>query len=66
MEVQSGPRGVAVEFQLRAIYTGTELTLIHAALRDELSVRNHERGWAGALGKLVRIFSANSKENDDV
>ncbi len=57
-----------LELHLRAIETGTELTLIHAALCDELSARSHEGGWAGALDKLVRNFATNSrtKENDDV
>src|SRR5262245_14918624 len=45
-----------LELHLRAIATGTELTLIHAALRDELSASSHDRGWAGALDKLVREF----------
>jgi uncharacterized protein YndB with AHSA1/START domain len=48
-----------LELHLRAIDTGTELTLIHAALRDEVSARNHERGWEGALDKLVRNFATN-------
>jgi uncharacterized protein YndB with AHSA1/START domain len=43
-----------VELHLRAIDTGTELTLVHAALRNEASARSHEGGWARALDKLVR------------
>ena len=46
-----------VEFHLRAIDTGTELTLIHAALHGEESVRSHTWGWTGALLKLPRIFT---------
>jgi uncharacterized protein YndB with AHSA1/START domain len=46
-----------VELHLRAIDTGTELTLIHAALRDEASARSHEWGWNGALDKLMRNFA---------
>jgi uncharacterized protein YndB with AHSA1/START domain len=46
-----------LELHLRAIDTGTELTLVHAALRDEVSARSHERGWGGALDKLVRKFA---------
>jgi uncharacterized protein YndB with AHSA1/START domain len=42
-----------LEFRLRAIDTGTELTLIHSALRTEASARSHQGGWAGALEKLV-------------
>lgn len=45
-----------VELHLRAIDTGTELTLIHAALKSETSVASHTRGWTGALRKLVRNF----------
>lgn len=45
-----------LEFRLRAIDTGTELTLIHSALRTEVSARSHEGGWAGALEKLLRQY----------
>ena len=46
-----------VELHLRAIDTGTELTLIHAALKSETSVSSHTYGWEGALRKLPRIFT---------
>lgn len=46
-----------VEFHLRPIETGTELTLVHAALRNEASVRSHENGWDRALQKLMRNFA---------
>ena len=45
-----------VELHLRPIELGTELTLVHAALRDEVSRAGHEGGWRGALDKLVRTF----------
>ena len=45
-----------VELHLRAVDTGTELTLIHAALRNETSVNSHAGGWDGALNKLLRQF----------
>jgi uncharacterized protein YndB with AHSA1/START domain len=45
-----------LEFKLRAIDTGTELTLIHSALRSEASARSHAGGWAGALEKLLRRY----------
>jgi uncharacterized protein YndB with AHSA1/START domain len=45
-----------LEFRLRAIDTGTELTLIHSALRTEASARSHEGGWAGALDKLLQQY----------
>ncbi len=46
-----------LEFRLRAIDTGTELTLIHSALRTEASARSHDAGWDGALKKLLRMYS---------
>jgi uncharacterized protein YndB with AHSA1/START domain len=51
-----------VEFRLRAIDTGTELTLIHSALRTELSAQSHEGGWGGALQKLLRKFPETSQQ----
>jgi uncharacterized protein YndB with AHSA1/START domain len=50
-----------LEITLRAIETGTELTLVHSELKDEPSVRSHEGGWAGALSKLTRRFSASER-----
>ena len=46
-----------LELHLRAIDTGTELTLIHAALKSEKSAASHTYGWGGALRKLPRIFT---------
>jgi uncharacterized protein YndB with AHSA1/START domain len=46
-----------VEMHLRAIDTGTELTLVHAGLRDEASAASHEWGWNGALDKLMRSLA---------
>jgi uncharacterized protein YndB with AHSA1/START domain len=45
-----------VEIRLRAIETGTELTLVHSRLSNDDSARDHEGGWDGALQKLVRQF----------
>jgi uncharacterized protein YndB with AHSA1/START domain len=47
-----------LEFKLRAVAGGTELTLTHSRLQDEESRRGHEKGWAGALDKLQRRFVA--------
>jgi len=47
-----------VEFTLRAIGDGTELTVIHSGLHDDESRRGHEQGWTGALHKLERHFLA--------
>jgi uncharacterized protein YndB with AHSA1/START domain len=46
-----------VEIDLKRIDSGTELTFTHARLKTEASRASHERGWAGALDKLVRRFS---------
>jgi uncharacterized protein YndB with AHSA1/START domain len=45
-----------LEFRLQAVDTGTELTLIHSALRTEASARSHDAGWDGALKKLLRRY----------
>jgi uncharacterized protein YndB with AHSA1/START domain len=47
-----------LEFELRAVPGGTELTLIHSGLASEETRRSHEHGWGGALNKLVRRFQA--------
>ena len=45
-----------VTIELRPIEDGgTELTLTHAQLRDEV-VAFHREGWSGALDKLVRLY----------
>ena len=43
-----------IEFDLRPIDGGVELTFTHANLRNEASALSHRRGWTGALDKLVR------------
>ena len=45
-----------VEIDLRPIDTGTELTFTHSRLQTEGSRASHERGWNGALDKLVQHF----------
>lgn len=51
-----------VEFRLRPIDTGTELTLIHSALTTEVSASSHAGGWGGALEKLLRQYPDNNKQ----
>lgn len=46
-----------VEFRLRAIAAGTELTLEHSALANDDSARGHEGGWAASLAKLRARFA---------
>jgi uncharacterized protein YndB with AHSA1/START domain len=50
-----------VEFTLRPIAEGTELTLTHSRLHDEETRRSHKEGWNGALDKLVRYFLQSPK-----
>ena len=45
-----------IEIDLKATDVGTEITFTHARLKTEASRASHERGWAGALDKLVRHF----------
>ena len=54
---QEAGRTSRVEFHLRAIDTGTELTLVHAELCDAASASSHTEGWAGALEKLCQGLS---------
>ena len=56
-ESDEGAEVSRIEIDLKPIDTGTEITLTHARLRTEVSRASHERGWAGALDKLVRRFS---------
>jgi len=46
-----------IEIDLKSIDSETEITFTHARLRTEASRVSHERGWAGALEKLGRLFS---------
>jgi uncharacterized protein YndB with AHSA1/START domain len=57
-ESDEGAEVSRIEIDLKPIDTGTEITLTHARLRTEVSRASHERGWAGALDKLVRHFAA--------
>ena len=50
-----------VEFDLRAIAEGTELTITHSQLQGDESRRSHEEGWTGSLDKLERHFLVSSK-----
>jgi uncharacterized protein YndB with AHSA1/START domain len=45
-----------LEFNLRAIPEGTELTLKHSRLIDEETCRGHRNGWSGSLDKLEHYF----------
>jgi len=47
-----------IVYSRRPIDIGTELTLVHAVLCNDVSARSHEGGWAGALVKLTRRFAS--------
>jgi uncharacterized protein YndB with AHSA1/START domain len=47
-----------IEFDVRAVDGGSELTFTHAQLRNEASEASHRYGWTGALDKLVRVLAA--------
>jgi uncharacterized protein YndB with AHSA1/START domain len=55
---EEDPNESRVEIDLRPIPEGTELTFTHAALFSEATRLSHERGWSGALDKLVHHFQA--------
>jgi len=42
-----------LEFEVRAIDGGSELTFTHSQLRNEASRASHGRGWTGAFDKLI-------------
>jgi uncharacterized protein YndB with AHSA1/START domain len=45
-----------VQFTLKPVSAGTELTLVHSQLRDDAGRLSHEDGWTGALNKLQAHF----------
>jgi uncharacterized protein YndB with AHSA1/START domain len=47
-----------IEFVLRAIEGGTELTFTHADLKNAASQKGHEGGWTGALARLARYLTS--------
>jgi uncharacterized protein YndB with AHSA1/START domain len=47
-----------VEFELRSIAGGTELTLTHELLPSEEAAQSHTQGWSGALAKLGHLLSS--------
>lgn len=51
-----------VEIELRQVADGTEITFTHSALHDEDTRLSHERGWSGALDKLVHHFQSTVRE----
>ncbi|KQP15175.1 SRPBCC domain-containing protein [Pseudorhodoferax sp. Leaf267] len=53
-ENEAGPAS-RVEATFKAIDAGrTELTFVHARLKDDAARESHEQGWNGALDKLQR------------
>jgi uncharacterized protein YndB with AHSA1/START domain len=57
-EPEEAGRTSHVEFDVRAIDGGAELTLTHTRLANEASLASHARGWTGSLAKLVGRLGA--------
>jgi uncharacterized protein YndB with AHSA1/START domain len=51
-----------LEFDLKPFEGGTELTFTQPDLRNAASAVSHERGWTGALDKLVRQMAERNSE----
>ena len=45
-----------IEFELRPIDIGVELTVTHTDLRNEVSATIHENGWMASLARLGRLL----------
>jgi uncharacterized protein YndB with AHSA1/START domain len=55
-EPEEDGRTSLIEFEVRAIDGGSELTFTHSQLRNEISLASHQAGWSGALDKLVALL----------
>jgi uncharacterized protein YndB with AHSA1/START domain len=53
-----------IEFVLRPIEGGTELTFTHADLKNAASQKAHEGGWTGALARLARHLTSVQLDHD--
>jgi uncharacterized protein YndB with AHSA1/START domain len=60
-EPDEGDEVSSVTIDLRPIEIGTELTFTHARLQTENSCKSHKQGWGGALDKLERYMSPESR-----
>jgi len=59
---EEDPGESRLQFDLRPIPGGTELTLTHSGLFNAESGRSHEGGWSGALEKLTRHFGTPTEQ----
>jgi uncharacterized protein YndB with AHSA1/START domain len=50
-----------IEFDLRPIDGGVELTVTHADLRSDRSAIIHESGWVDSLARLSRLLEGTSE-----
>jgi uncharacterized protein YndB with AHSA1/START domain len=57
-EPEEAGRTSRIEFDVRQVDGGAELTLTHTRLANEASVASHARGWTGSLAKLVGRLGA--------
>ena len=53
-----------IEFVLRPVEGGTELTFTHADLKNVASQKGHAEGWTGALARLARHLASARLEHD--
>ena len=54
---QTPERESLITITLRAAQGGTELTLTHERLFDELDVKNHTGGWSNVLDTFGRVLA---------
>ena len=57
-EPEEAGRTSRVEFDVRPVDGGVELTLTHTRLANDVSVASHAHGWTGSLDKLVARLGA--------
>lgn len=49
-------REAVVSITLRPVAGGTELTLVHSGLVDDVDVKNHEGGWSNSLAAFGKYL----------
>jgi uncharacterized protein YndB with AHSA1/START domain len=57
--IDRGESRLVLEF--RDVPGGTEVTLIHEKLADDVSVQAHTQGWVGCLDNLQRILNPKTR-----
>lgn len=52
-----------IEIEVTPFEGGSELTFTHTELQNAVSQASHERGWTGALAKLVRVLNTTASSS---